>query len=303
MRTGPLLAATLVLTLVAPARALDKQGSAHAGDSSGEEPTGFDVSGTLTFGSALLNRTYAARPDNTGLALFRYAAHADVDLLGPRLSIPLDVNVFTDRKRALVPSELDLIGGLTSTFPLGVGRFELGARVEHDRPIDRGCDPAAALCTQTYVDVRSRYLYSLAEIWPSVGRALRGGDVSGAVTLGVFAWNPTYAARPDNTGKAFFRFAPHVELSILDDLLSYGLDFTFFTDRTRNVVRPSELDFTQEVILHVRPYELHLAYERDLPVDRAGLVQSFVYALIAWNFQLSGKPTAPMESRGYVVSP
>src|SRR5687768_9957225 len=87
-----------VLTSSSPALALDKQGSAHGG-AVGEEHGGFSVSGALMFGSALINPTYAARPDNTGKALFRYAAHADIDLIGRRLSIPLDVNLFTDRER------------------------------------------------------------------------------------------------------------------------------------------------------------------------------------------------------------
>ena len=61
----------LVLALAAsPARALDKQGSAHGGAVCGDDG-GFDVSGALTYGVALINPTYAARPDNSGLALFR----------------------------------------------------------------------------------------------------------------------------------------------------------------------------------------------------------------------------------------
>ena len=287
------------------ARALDKQGSAHADGTSGAE--GFEVSGAVTFGSALYNRSYAARPDNSGLAMFRYAAHADVDLLGPRLSIPLDVNVFTDRRRgglgAAAPSELDLIGGLTTTWPVLGGSVEVGTRLEHDRPVDRPCAPGAALCTQSYVDVRARYLFALSRAVPGLARGLRGGDVSGAFTLGAFAWNPTYAARPDNTGKALLRIAPHVELSLLDDLLSFGFDFTMFTDRTRSALRPSELDVTQEVIVHVSPWEVHVAYERDLPIDRPGYAQSFVYALLAWNFRASGATPAPLEQRGSVLSP
>lgn len=303
-RWSMVTAALFVSSLPATTRALDKQGSAHAGSAS-EAATGFEVSGALTFGSALYNRSYAARPDNTGLALFRYAAHVDVDVVGPRLSIPLDLNVFTARRRGLAafaPTELDVIGGVTTTWPLGPGSLELGARVEHDRPVDRGCEAHTLVCTQTYADVRSRYLYSLAALWPGLGRALRGGDVSGAVTLGLFAYNPTYAARPDNSGRALVRFAPHVELSILDDVLSYGLDFTTFTDRSR-ALRPSELDLTQELIVHLAPWELHLAYERDLPVDRGGTVQSFVYALCVWNFHASGRPTKPLEARGSVLSP
>lgn len=143
-RRASAIAVLAVASLASPdAAALDKQGSAHAGvvGSDGDDD-GFDVSGALTLGSAIANKTYAARPDNTGKALMRYAAHADVDLFGRRLSLPLDVNLFSDRERkgALVfaPTELDLIGGVTTTFGAGFGDLELGARVERDMPIDRG---------------------------------------------------------------------------------------------------------------------------------------------------------------------
>src|SRR5690348_6531460 len=72
------------------AHALDKQGSAHGGDVEGAT-SGFGFSGSAAIGAALYNKSYAARPDNTGLALFRYALHADMDLIGRRLSIPIDV--------------------------------------------------------------------------------------------------------------------------------------------------------------------------------------------------------------------
>ena len=68
------------------------------------------MSGSLLGGVAFFNPTYAARPDNTGKALLRLAPHLDVDLIGSRLSIPIDLNVFTDREqpglKKLVPSEL-----------------------------------------------------------------------------------------------------------------------------------------------------------------------------------------------------
>lgn len=293
----------LVLALAAsPARALDKQGSAHGGAVGGDDG-GFDVSGALTYGVALINPTYAARPDNSGLALFRYAAHGDVDLLGKRLSIPVDLNLFTDRQRrgggVFVPSELDVIAGLTTTNPLVRGAdVELGARVEHDRPVDRGG------FTQTYADVRARLLYSLANVSPGLKRDLVDGDVSGFVTLGWFAVNPTYAARPDNTGLALFRYAGHTELSVWHDYLSLGLDATFFSDRrAKNPVAPSEIDVTYEVIGRKEPFEVHLAYERDMPIDRGGLVQSFVYALVVWGFDLKHAQTAPLETRRSIPSP
>lgn len=295
------LAAGVALAIIcasAPALALDKQGSAHGGEvgAEGGHETELNVSGAAILGVSLVNPAYAARPDNTGLALMRYALHADVDLLGRYLSIPVDVSTFTDRKRkgALVfsPTELDVITGLTTTHDVARGlSAELGARVEHDMPVDRG------VFTQTYGDVRARGLYSLAAIWPGLGRDLVDGDVSGWVTLGWFAVNPSYAARPDNTGIALFRYALHSELSVWKDHLSLGADATMFTDRRVRPLAPSELDATYEIIGRAGRYELHLAYERDMPIDRAGLVQSFVYALVVLDFDLRHDVLQPLEQR------
>jgi hypothetical protein len=281
-----------------PAAGLDKQGSAHGGSVAGDGE-GTNVSGSLMLGSAIYNPTYAARPDNTGHALFRYAAHADFDLIGSRLSIPLDVNVFTDRDlpglAIFKPTELDVIAGVTSTWPVTpFSAIEIGSRVEHDRPVDQGT------FTQTYVDVRGRYLYSLARTWSDLAK--NGLDVTGWVTLGAFAINPTYAARPDNTGKALLRYALHTELSVLEDLISLGIDGTFFTDRETSAFRPSELDITPEVIVHMAPFEIHLAYESDLPLDRGSFTQTYAYALGAWSFDFKNEP-APLETRGQVHSP
>ena len=293
-----------VASLLAPgssARALDKQGSAHGGGIAGAE-SGVAVSGSVVLGAALYNPSYAARPDNTGIALMRYAAHVDLDLIGQRLSIPFDVNLFSDRERSgarkLSATELDLISGVSSTWPVGPGAVELGSRVEHDRPLDR------AGATQTYVDTRARYLYSLAALVPDVSRVLRGGDLSGWFTLGWFAYNPSYFARPDNTGRALFRYAFHTELSLLDDLVSLGVDTTFFTDKhAGDPVRPSELDLTPELILHLHAFEVHVAYERDMSIDHAGLVQQFVYALAVWSFSGLSHNRTPFETRGQVLSP
>src|SRR5262249_38663809 len=110
MHVRALAAALLALALLSPpARALDKQGSAHGGKVGDDEESGFNLSGAATLGTAIINKSYAARPDNTGLALFRYAGHADVDLIGRKLSIPIDVNFFTDKTqkglRIFRPSE------------------------------------------------------------------------------------------------------------------------------------------------------------------------------------------------------
>jgi hypothetical protein len=265
------------------ARALDKQGAAHSGPGAAADAGGFAVSGAVMLGVSLINKSYAARPDNTGLALMRYAGHADVDLLGRRLSIPLDVNMFSDKEMEgldkLTPSELDVIVGITSTWDVGPGATELGARVENDRPVDN--DSKA----QTYGDVRVRYILSLAQASESFARRFPGLDVSGWATLGWFAYNKSYFARPNNTGLALFRYALHTELSALDRQLAFAVDTTFFTDKeAANVVRPSELDLTLEVIGRRGRYELHLALEQDMPLDQDTLVQRFVYLLAACSF-------------------
>ena len=135
-----------------------------------------------------------------------------------------------------------------------------------------------------------------------------GGDaeefnVSGAFSLGAALYNPSYAARPDNTGLALFRYVAHTELSVWHDYLSIGVDGTFFSDRRGgNVVAPSELDLTYEVIGRYNPFEVHLAYERDMPIDRGGLVQSFIYALFVYGFDFKHAPK-PLETRGTIPSP
>jgi hypothetical protein len=285
------------------AAALDKQGSAHGGSVTGAD-SGFNVSGAASLGVSLFNPSYAARPDNTGLALMRYALHLDLDLIGRRLSLPLDVNLFSDRERKggrkLLPTEFDVIGGVTSTWALGPGALELGARAEHDRPIDRGT------FSQTYGDLRARWLYSVAEVSPAVKDALRDGDLSGWFTLGVFAINPSYAARPDNTGLALMRYGVHGEVSLWGDLISFAVDTTLFSDRQRRgmgKLAPSELDVTPEIIGRIAPWELHLAYERDLPLDRSGLVQSFVYALLVYSFDMQQSTPAPLGLRNQIPSP
>ena len=283
------LVCAAALLAARPARALDKQGSAHGGEIEGAT-SGFAFGGSASLGVSVYNPTYAARPDNTGLALFRYAAHFDIDLIGRRLSIPLDINMFSDRRavggaRKLVPSELDVITGITSTWRLGPGALEGGARVEIDGTLDTGGYVGPTRARQTYADVRARYLYSLAAIAPRVGPALRGGDVRGWLTLGWFAINRSYFARPNNTGLALFRYAAHAEISFWNDHFAIGLDAIFFTDKQiSNVFRPTELDFTPELIVRFARYEVHLAYERDMPLDQDSLTQQFIYLLASVSF-------------------
>lgn len=142
----------------------------------------------------------------------------------------------------------------------------------------------------------------------SVEGAEGGFNVSGSLMAGVSLYNPSYAARPDNTGLAFLRYGARTELSLLDDLISVAVDTTFFTDRHASRLRPSELDLTPEIIGHLAPFEVHLAYERDMPLDdrgltRKGLTQQFVYLMGVWSFDIKKAPTAPLLDRGQLISP
>ncbi len=275
--------------LVAPrhAHGLDKQRPCHTGDVAGED-FGFDVSGSVLLGSALYNPSYAARPDNSGLALGRFAPHLDFDLIGERLSIPLDINVFTDRQQRgiakLRPSEIDAITGLTTTWRLGQpSALELGVRGERDMPSDRKG------LVQAYGDARAKLLFDLAPAWPQLAPALGGGNITGNLTLGWFAYNPSYAARPDLTGLALLRYGSHVEMSFWDCHAAFAIDITSFTDRRQNALAPSEIDVTPELIARQGAFELHLAYERDVPVDRGGLVQQLLLLHGVWSFNFEGK--------------
>ena len=285
-----------------PARALDKQGAAHqgSGGSGAADQGGFDLSGGLFLGVLPYNPSYAARPDNSGLALLRAGGHLDVDLIGQRLFIPVDLNIFSDRCTSAVrPSEVDGIVGVASAWPLLRGSVEVGARAEGDFPVDgaayqRSCTPpSSAVRVQSYGDLRARYIFSAASWFPGLARALADGDLSGWLTLGWFAYNPSYAARPDNSGRALLRYAVHLGVSFWRQRLALVADGTMFTSNGDNEpagapavspIRPTELDTTLELVLRLDPYDLHLGFERDMPLDRGGLVQQMLMVSAGWSF-------------------
>jgi hypothetical protein len=47
-------------------------------------------------------------------------------------------------------------------------------------------------------------------------------------------------------------------------------------------------------------FEVHVAYELDMSVDRGGLVQHFVYINAAWSFEVrqSQEPVAAQDAQG-----
>ena len=47
---------------------------------------------------------------------------------------------------------------------------------------------------------------------------------------------------------------------------------------------PSELDLVPELMGRLGDFELHLSYERDMPVDRGGFVQELLFLHTQWSF-------------------
>ncbi len=86
---------------------------------------------SAALGGFLWNESYAARPDNSGLALLRYVLHGELELR-KWLVFRLDFNFFSDREdKYVVPTELDL----TSEIAIRLRAFELRFVGEMDLPL------------------------------------------------------------------------------------------------------------------------------------------------------------------------
>lgn len=119
---------------------------------------------SAALGGFLWNNTYAARPDNSGLALLRYVLHGELTLR-KWLVLRLDLNFFTDREdKYVVPTELDL----TSELAVRLRAFELRFVGEMDLPLGNypgGAHPAAvAGVKQAYLALLGQWSFDLQKI-------------------------------------------------------------------------------------------------------------------------------------------
>lgn len=293
----------LALLVAQPIFALNKQGARQEIE---KQTRQFNLSGFVFAGGFLFNPTYAARPNNTGLAALRFGLHVDIDALGPWLTVSYDGNFFTDGSNNspgwYLASEQDHIVGLLTSIPLPKNlslsfaiHYEIDAPVNHPNAAFRATHPDCGTgtltvpnCydpnfTQSYVDVYSRLTWSKKPFLL-------------AAALGGFVYNPTYAARPDNAGLALLRYVLHGEFEALPWLI-FRLDLNFFTDRDEHYVVPTELDATTEVAFRWRSLELRILGEADLPIGSypidgpnpsplRGLKQFYLASLLQWNFDL-----------------
>ena len=108
------------------------------------------------------NSNYFARPDNTGQALYRYVAHADLDLYKNRVVLFGDFNMLTDSESSnkISVTELDAIVGLALRWR----DSELAVYYEYDQPLDRSG------LIQKYLAVQLRFSFEFMKQDLGIGR-------------------------------------------------------------------------------------------------------------------------------------
>jgi hypothetical protein len=277
---------TIILTwLPLNAYGLEKYGrplpslDALDNDENGREAEESLFGGYFMTGAFVSNPTFAARPDNTGLVGLRHMLHLETDLYKQYLTFYTDQNFFSDRTKGWIKlSEWDG----TYAFTGVVNHFNWRLQYERDAAIDRrGLTQAYADALVTAKLQSARDLAWWRRLFPSQTLTMYGG-------AGWLFHNSSYFARPDNTGRALFRYVGHADLNLYKEkVVLYG-DINMFTDRqVGNQVKPSELDWIVGLALRYSGTELALYMEQDQPLDRNGLVQKYFAIQLRFSFDIS----------------
>ena len=241
------------------------------------------IAGYLLTGVFVSNPSFAARPDNTGLVGLRYMLHAETDLYKKYLTFYSDQNFFSDRTNGWIElSEWDQTYGFTGTM----GYWSWRTQYERDAPLDRSG------LKQAYADVLANFRIRTAQDWSWWKKMLPENNLTFYGGLGWLYYNQSYFARPDNTGRALFRYVAHFDLNLYREKIVLFGDLNMFTDRSAsNAVKPSELDWIMGIAMRWREFELSLYREQDLPIDRSGLIQEYwaVQLRFAFDVQKHGQ--------------
>jgi hypothetical protein len=235
------------------------------------------VRGYLLTGAFLNNPSFAARPDNSGLVGLRHMVHLETDLYKEYLQFYTDQNFFSDRRAGWISlSEWDSVFAFTGAIHNWGWRLQY----ERDAPLDRsGTIQAYADTLVTYRPADARSLSWWRSAFPDQNLTVYAGG-------GWLFHNQTYFARPDNTGRALFRYVAHADLDLYRNRVVLFVDGNFFTDRSAdNVLRPSEFDLVMGLAVRYQDMELALIHERDMPLDRGGLVQRYLALQLRYEFE------------------
>ena len=278
---GMSLGLSLLLLNPPQAWALEKYGRPLP---SMDDPNGRDAEESLFAGYLLtsafaLNRTFTARPDNTGLVGMRHMLHLETDLYKHYLTLYTDQNFFSDRTNGWI--ELSEWDG-TYAFTGVLGHVNWRLQYERDVPIDRKG------LTQEYADGLVTAKFQAVQDVSGWRRMFPNQNLTVYAGAGWLFHNRNYFARPDNTGRALFRYVAHADLDLYKNkLVLYG-DVNMLTDRDAgNQASPTELDWIIGLALRWRNMEFAVYHEQDQPLDRAGLVQKYLALQLRFSFDIS----------------
>jgi len=260
-----------------PLPEMGQQGTTEGLQTSREDET--LIGGYLLAGAFVSNPSFAARPDNTGLVGMRYMLHAETDLYKKYLTFYSDQNFFSDRTNGWIElSEWDQTYGITGTVDHWFWRIQY----ERDAPLDKGG------LSQIYADALINYRMRSVEDWAWWRRMFPKNNLTVYAGAGWLFHNDQYFARPDNTGRALFRYVAHFDLELYKHQVVLFGDVNMFTDReASSVVTPSEIDWILGLAVRWRDYELALYREQDRPVGQSTLIQEYwaVQLRYAFDFQ------------------
>lgn len=259
----------------APVYALEKYGRPLPALEADKEETGPNgreeeeslLGGYFLSSAFVSNPTFTARPDNTGLVGLRHMLHLETDLFKQYLTLYTDQNFFSDRKTGWIQlSEWDDTYGLTGL----VDHWGWRIQYERDKPLDRSG------LQQLYADALVTYRFKAEQDWAWWKRIFPHQNLTAYAGPGWLFFNKSYFARPDNTGRALYRYVAHFDLDLYQERLILFGDLNMFTDRTASsAIRPSELDWILGLAVRWHAYEMSVYHEEDQPVDRGGLVQKY----------------------------
>jgi len=250
-----------LLLFPSTAHGLEKYGRTTPSFESLEEE---HISGYALASMFLLNNSFTARPNNTGLVGTRYMLHLERDVLDHRVTLYTDNNFFTDKTMGwLRTSEWD--GTVGAMGPLGDG-YRWRLQYERDSSIDR------STLSQSYANVLITKMWDTELIDAYIGAG------------GLF-YNDSYFARPNNTGRTLFDYVAHIDFHFFDEHLIPYADAIMFTDRTAsNVFRPTELDWILGIAFRQGNREIALFFEQDRSVDRVGMSQEYFAVQVRYAF-------------------
>jgi len=274
---------TSLLALEKYGRPLPSLGEVGEEGVAGEQPAEEHwFKGYLLTAAFVDNPTFAARPNNTGLVGLRHMLHLETDLYKEYLQFYTDQNFFSDRNRGwIMLTEWDATVALTGSL----GKWGWRLQYERDAPLD------VSGLKQIYADTLITYRPDAAnqyEWWRSRFPLQNLTFYSGA---GWLFYNKDYFARPDNTGRALFRYVAHADLDLYKNRLVAFADTNFFTDRSgNNAIVPTELDLVVGLAARYKNAELAVIHEQDMPLDRGGLVQRYIAIQLRYEFEWVKNP-------------